>query len=140
MNRMDQPISSALIQLCRAHRKTAESKLNVIGLYAGQEAILLCLLKSNGLSQSDLTAQLGVDLSTTTKAITRLEKAGFVERRADPEDGRVSRVYVTAAGQRAEADIRRIWDEIEAQLTEGLSDTERVVLQRLLPHLLNNLT
>jgi MarR family transcriptional regulator, organic hydroperoxide resistance regulator len=137
---MDQPITYTLIQVCRAHRKAIESRLNAIGLYAGQEAILLCLLESNGLSQSDLTNRMGVDLSTMTKAVTRLERAGFVERRTDPDDGRVSRVYITTTGQRLESDIRQIWREIEDKLTEGLSDTERMILQRLLPHLLQNLS
>lgn len=99
---MNYSISTKLIQLCRAHRKIAESKLNEIGLYAGQEAILLCLFESDGLSLSELANSLGVEAPTMTKAVARLEKGGFVARQPDPEDGRISRVYITDAGQQLE--------------------------------------
>lgn len=133
------PISTLLIQLCRAHRKTAESHLNAIGLYAGQEAILLLLLAQEGLSQSELAGALGVEAPTMTKAVTRLEKAGLVERRPDPEDGRVSRVYLTESGRGLEDDIHAVWSAIEAQVTGGLTEVEQALLQRLLPQMRDNL-
>ena len=136
---MDYPISRNLIALCRAHRKTAERQLYDVGLHAGQEAILLRLVKREGLSHSELAGELGVEAPTVTKAIQRLEKAGFVKRQPDPVDGRVSRVYLTDAGRQLEPEIREIWKSIEGRLTLGLSAAEKLLLQRMLSDLLTNL-
>ena len=136
---MTDSISNTLIQLCRAHRKIAETKLNAVGLYAGQEAILLRLLQSEGVSQTELAEDLGVEAPTITKAVNRLEKVGVVVRRPDPLDGRVSRVHLTDAGRELEDDIHEIWSGIEAQLVAGLSEAEKLLLQRLLLQLLRNL-
>ena len=136
---MNPTISNLLIQLCRAHRNTAERELNEIGLYAGQEAVLLSLMAEDGLSQGKLANALGVEAPTITKAINRLARGGFLERRPDPEDGRMSRVYLTAEGRELEDRIREIWDGIEHRLTEGLSEAEKALLQRVIPHMRDNL-
>ncbi|XXV34779.1 MarR family transcriptional regulator [Sorangium sp. So ce1504] len=63
------------------------------GLQPGQDVLLRQLCQSDGLSQSALIERLGVEPPTVTKALGRLEKAGLVVRRRDPNDARVSRVY-----------------------------------------------
>lgn len=136
---MKPTVSNHLIQLCRAHRNLAEQRLNQIGLYAGQEAILLVLLQQDGLSQSEVGERLGVEAPTVTKALKRLQKAGFVRREADRDDRRVSRVYLTAEGRRLGPQITQIWTEIEAQLVQGVSEAETLLLLRLLEQLQRNL-
>ena len=136
---MDNSLSATLIHLCRAHRNLAESRLNALGLYAGQEAILLRLMEEEGPSLGELAGALGVEAPTMTKAVQRLEKGGFVRREADPEDARVSRVYLSPTGRRLGPEITAVWQAIEAQLTAGLTDAERVLLQKLLEQLVDNL-
>ncbi|MCA9970333.1 MAG: MarR family transcriptional regulator [Anaerolineales bacterium] len=137
---MNESISQLLIHVCRAHRRTAEFRLNEIGLYAGQEAILLHLIQHDGLSQTELAQALGVEAPTVTKSLARLVKAGYVRRQRDPVDGRIWRVYITPQGRKLEQAIRAIWTEIEAQVSSGLSDTEQIVVKRLLAQMLANLS
>ncbi|MDX1616796.1 MAG: MarR family transcriptional regulator [Candidatus Promineifilaceae bacterium] len=136
---MTHSLGSQLISLCRAHRKILESELNEIGLYAGQEILLLRLLDLDGQSQSELALSLNVEAPTMTRVITRLERVGLVQRRADREDKRVSRVFLTERGRQLEDDIHQIWDRIEAQLSSGLSEAEVLLLQRLLTTMRANL-
>ena len=49
---------------------------------------------------SQLAAYYGVDNSTITPRLQRLEREGVVSREADPEDGRAALVRITPAGQR----------------------------------------
>lgn len=133
-------ISHLLIQICRAHRYNAEIALNALGLHTGQEMILFQLWEKEGITQSQIAETLCVEAPTVTKMLQRLEKSGFVERRPDPDDGRVSRVYLTSAGKSLEEPVQAVWKQLEAQTIAGLSDMEQGLLKRLLLQIQANLT
>src|SRR3954453_2025524 len=50
---------------------------------------------------SALAAHAGVDVSVVSRQVATLEKAGYVERRPDPRDGRASLIGLTPAGAAA---------------------------------------
>jgi DNA-binding MarR family transcriptional regulator len=82
-----------------------------------------------------LTTEEQVTQSAVTQIVTRLERDGLVERRADPTDGRAVLVHLTAAGaqvidgRRAER-ISRLTD-----LADGLTPQERTTIAAALPAL-----
>lgn len=79
-------------------------------------------------TMGELSRRLMVTKGSITDVIGRLETAKLVERRKDPEDARVQRVYLTPKGRRlAEAMIpaHNEW------LAELLRDFGRADLQRL---------
>ena len=90
--------SFALAKVCRAHRAHVGELLAEHGLHVGQEMVLVELWHDNGLRGGDLAERLGVEHPTITKMLRRLEACGLVERRADPEDARSLRVYLTESG------------------------------------------
>ena len=71
--------------------------------------------------------------------IRRMEKTGFVERRQDPDDQRVSRVYLTEAGRAVQADVREVWHTLEKEAFADFSQEERILLRRLLLQIRENL-
>jgi DNA-binding MarR family transcriptional regulator len=131
-------IGYRILQIHRAHRNRAEAAFNELGLHTGQEWVLFQLWREDGLTQSALVNNLGVEPPTITKTIDRLEKAGLVERRTDPDDARVSRVYLTPAGCALEAPVKQVWDDLEAQTVQGLSEIEIALLRRLLDQIKHN--
>lgn len=132
-------IGFRILQIHRAHRNRAEAGFNELGLYTGQEWVLFQLWNKEGQTQTQLVSSLRVEPPTVTKTLDRLEKTGLVERRQDPDDARVSRVYLTPAGRVLEAKVRKVWDDLEALTTEGLSDVELALLRRLLDQIFQNL-
>jgi DNA-binding MarR family transcriptional regulator len=68
-----------------------------------------------------------------------MERSGFLERRSDPDDQRVSRVYLTDAGRDIRAAVERIWTELEQVTFEGFSDEERETLETYLERIHRNL-
>lgn len=128
------------IQVARAHRLAAESGLNQIGLHAGQEILLLHLGNQAGLTQSELAHLMNVEAPTITKMLQRMEAANLVERRPDPDDGRVTRVYLTAQGKALREPVVEVWQNLENQFLRGLSEMEQALLRRLFMQLLENLT
>jgi DNA-binding MarR family transcriptional regulator len=129
-----------LLQVHKAHRARAEAALNKLGLHTGQEMLLLRLWIEQGISQSQLAASMGVESPTATKMLQRMEHAGLIERRPDPEDARISRVYLTERGRALERPVLEVWKQLEAQTVAGLSATEQALLRRLLMQVSANLS
>jgi DNA-binding MarR family transcriptional regulator len=88
---------------------------------------------------TDLARRLRVQPATITKMLQRMEKAGFVERRPDPDDQRVSRVYLTEAGQAVQADVQQVWRRLEEEAFAGFTLEERAQLRRFFQRIRENL-
>jgi DNA-binding MarR family transcriptional regulator len=81
---------------------------------------LLVPLEQDGEQRcSALAGQVGVDVSVASRQVSALERAGYVQRRPDPIDGRASLIGLSDAGAAAlvhTRDVRSQW------ATEALSD------------------
>ena len=51
---------------------------------------------------------------------------------------RVSRIFLTDRGKEAIQQVRDVWKELELQTIKGLTTEERILLKRLLQHVLGN--
>ncbi len=140
MRQIQDYIGFQLLQIHKAHRQRAEAGLNKLGVHTGQEMILLQLWIEEGIPQSQLAASMEVEPPTATKMLQRMERAGLIERRPDPEDARVSLVYLTERGRALEQPVLDVWKQLEAQTVSGLSLTEQTLLHRLLLQMLTNLS
>ena len=137
---IEQGLGLLLVQICRAHRNLVAAALDEISVHVGQEHVVYRLAIEEGIAQSQLAEALCLDASTVTKMLLRLERDGVVERRADPEDRRISRVYLTAHGKALVRPVADIWSHVEARLVAGLTETEQALLRRLLMQVLTNLS
>jgi DNA-binding MarR family transcriptional regulator len=93
------PLSFATFALARAHRGFPAEQLRELGLHPGQELLLMQLLDRDGQTQSDLLDSVGLDHSTVSKSLTRMQGAGLVTRVADKDDKRAWRVWLTRKGR-----------------------------------------
>lgn len=132
-------IGGQLVRAEKAHERLGSEQLKSMGLYIGQEMLLLSLQSEDGMTQSQLASRNRLDLSTITKVVQRMERAGLVQRRADPDDARISRVYLTEQGRALCEPAWQMWLDLEQRLTAGLTEAERVLLHRLLATIAKNL-
>jgi DNA-binding MarR family transcriptional regulator len=121
----DYPVSFAIFALARSHRARAAQLLSDIGLFPGQEILLMKLAEKEGEPQKSLCESFGLDHSTVAKSLTRLEKQGVIERRKCPGDGRVSQVYLTDKGRQTQAAISAVWAELEEMTIRDLTADEQ---------------
>jgi DNA-binding MarR family transcriptional regulator len=133
------PLSHAIVRLARVHRVQAAHLLRDLGLYPGQELMLMRLWERDEQPQGELAKLLGVDASTATKTLQRLETAGVVTRCAAPTDRRSVIVSLTDAGRELAARIATVWGELEERTTAGFSEDDKRVALRLLERLEENL-
>lgn len=94
-------------------------------LSAAQLSTLKMLLEAaddGGLRVGEVARNLGVKVPSATEQIIKLERAGLVQREADPSDSRAVRVTLTGEGRAAveSANARRnaVMAEILGALTE----------------------
>lgn len=132
-------ISHLIARISRAHWSAAAPLLGNLGLYPGQELLLMRLWESDGQSQSDLAHGLRLDASTVTRTVQRLERQGLVHRGASLTDGRSVIVRLTEAGRRLQGPVEDAWSELEAQTTRGMSERQRTEVLRLLRRIERNL-
>ncbi|MER5197293.1 MarR family winged helix-turn-helix transcriptional regulator [Streptomyces sp. NPDC002755] len=125
--------------MARAHRATAGQLLRRIGLYARQALLVMRLWEAGPQRQSLMIRHPGLDPSTVTRMVQRLEQAGFVTRTADPEDRRAVLVEATSAGEALRGEVDRVWQELERRTLAGLNDVDQTQLARLLARLEGNL-
>ena len=128
-----------LVQICRLHHARAHTLLEAWGLYCGQPSMLRALWEKEGLTHGELAARLHVQPATVTKMVQRMEKAGFVERGPDPEDQRVSRVYLTDAGRAIQTEVKQVWRALEDETFDGFTLEECALLRRFLLQMRENL-
>jgi DNA-binding MarR family transcriptional regulator len=124
----------------RAHRNAVAARLAEIGLHVGQEMLLLRLWDADGRSQVDLARDMGVEPPTVAKAVGRLERAGLLERRPDPADRRVTRIWLTEAGRALREPVARRWAEVEEMMFAEVGDAEIGQLREVVRRMARNLS
>jgi DNA-binding MarR family transcriptional regulator len=110
----------------------ASDLLRPLGLYAGQELLLLRLRERDGCSQQDLVEAMGLDHSTVTKMLQRLERAGMVTREPSASDRRATLVRLTPEGRLLCGKVEDIWTQLEEATVGRLSSSQRQQLRQLL--------
>ena len=118
------PLSAAIFQLARAHRAYAAELLREHGLHPGQELVLLHLLEQDHRSQGALLEAVGLDHSTLSRSLSRMEAAGLVRRRPSEQDRRAVVVSLTPKGERLRQPLHDVWAQLERTTTQGLSGQE----------------
>ncbi|MEU9190488.1 MarR family winged helix-turn-helix transcriptional regulator [Streptomyces sp. NPDC048484] len=118
------PMSYAIFQLARAHRAYAAALLREMDLHPGQELLLMHLLDRDGQTQSELLDSVGLDHSTVSKALRRMQDAGLVIREPAAHDRRVMVVHLTDKGRAMREPIAALWQALEETSARNLSEQQ----------------
>jgi DNA-binding MarR family transcriptional regulator len=103
------------------------------GLSLTAAATLATLERSGPCRLTWLATREGVTQPAMTQLIARLQDAGLVDREADPADGRVVQIRITAEGRAVLAHRRAVRADRLTGLLERLSPDEREALAAALP-------
>src|SRR5579871_1458206 len=82
--------------VARLWGKRFDQRARSLGLNRAQCKLLGYLVRNEGIHQSGLAELLEVEPITMVRLLDRMQEAGWVERRADPADRRVYRLYLAA--------------------------------------------
>jgi DNA-binding MarR family transcriptional regulator len=102
----------------RAFQRLLERRIAAYGVTRGQWYFLRVLWMTDGLSQRELSARVGMMEPTTVIALRSMERAQLIRRLRADDDRRKMRVFLTAKAKRLRDELltlaRGITDEAEA--------------------------
>ncbi|MBZ5761334.1 MULTISPECIES: MarR family winged helix-turn-helix transcriptional regulator [Rhizobium] len=96
---LDDQLCFSLYAASIAVNRTYKPMLDSMGITYPQYLVLSALGQEDGLTVGAIAERLGLDSSTITPPVKRLEAAGLVERRRSKVDERQVHVWFTHAGQ-----------------------------------------
>lgn len=127
----DEYIGYVLSDVARLIRTVFDRRVRDIGLTRAQWLVLTRLYRRPGASQTELADMLEIDRASAGRMIDRMQKNGWVERRADSEDRRINRLYLTTDARRAHKDMWAIAEATVDDALAPLSVAEREQFTRL---------
>jgi len=108
----------------RLRRVVVDRSLKPLGITRSQWWVLAFLSRRDGMTQTALAADLDLTKVAIGGLLDRMEDAGFVERRADRNDGRARRVYLTRAGAKMVNTIRESVESIELEILSRVPEEQ----------------
>ena len=133
-------LGRTLAYVCRIHHARLHALLESLGLYRGQTPLLFALWRQDGQTHSELAHRQHVKPATISRMIQRMEKNGFVERRPDADDQRVSRVFLTTHGREIRTSVQEVFAQIETEMLKGFTKEECEFLSDLLLRINQNMS
>jgi DNA-binding MarR family transcriptional regulator len=100
-----------LTQVIGARDRRLVSALKGFGLRVPEYRVLAALYARRRCSMSELADLSSIDRTTLTRTVDRMQGSGWLTRLGDAEDMRVTRLALTAAGEKLFA---RIWPAVDA--------------------------
>jgi DNA-binding MarR family transcriptional regulator len=120
-------IAFEVAQVARQFRTLTSRSLSTVGLYGGQEGVMMALGEEDGLTAGAIASGLGVKPPTITRTITRMEAQGLLTRKGG-DDGRQTTVWLTEEGR---AKLESVETASQSVLETAFSDMDDKQRRRL---------
>ena len=136
---VEREIGFNISDVARLLRTYVDQRAREYGMTRAQWAALARVERSEGLKQTELAEILDLQPITLTRLVDRLCDSGLMERRADPDDRRVKRLYLTPAAQPVLEAMSRLGRDIMETVLTGLEPAARELLAAYLLTMKSNL-
>src|SRR3974390_2016977 len=105
---IEREVAFHINDVARLLKTYADQRARDLGMTRAQWVVLARVESVEGLKQIELADTLDLQPITLTRLIDRLCDSGLIERRSDPDDRRVKRLYLTPAAGRVLDGLARI--------------------------------
>ena len=124
-------IAFTIMDVARLLKTYADQRARQFGISRAQWAVLIRIERTEGLKQSELAELLDLQPISLTRLLDRLADNGLIERRADPNDRRANRLYLTAAAKPLLTRLTELGGDMMETVLHGLDEKsiERMLKQ-----------
>jgi MarR family transcriptional regulator for hemolysin len=136
---IERDLAFLLSDAARLLRTCADQEARRFGMTRAQWGVLFRLQRNEGLKQSELADLLEVQPITLTRLIDRLCDNGLIERRSDPNDRRVKRLFLTPAAKPVLEKVTAAAETMMASVLAGLEPASREAMRASLTIMKRNL-
>ena len=113
-----------------------KKRLKPFGLTNIQHLVLEGLWYEQGMTAAEVGKLLILDKATLSGVLERMVDGGWVEKRQDPQDKRVNRLYTSTKANRMKPELIAVRKEANEALLAGFSTEEQLLFKRLLKDLI----
>ena len=128
-----------LEEVPRVLRKAFDEAIAQFGLSRTQWRALAYLIKTEGMTQTELAQCLELERATIGLTIDHLEKLEFVERRAAEDDRRVWRIFLRPKAIEIIPELRKEADAVYRKMFKGISSANIAIIRTALEKMVGNL-
>ncbi len=136
---LDRSLGFLLHDISRLLRRRFDTRARALELTRAQWSVLIHLYRNEGITQTALADILEVEKITLCRLLDRLEEAGWVERRAHPNDRRAKCLYLTEKIYPVQEQMRAISQAVRDEAYAGMSLQEQDELINTLTRIKLNL-
>lgn len=124
--------------IARALDSISNMEFKELELTKGQYLYVVRICENPGIIQEKLAEMIKVDRTTAARAVQKLEKNGFVEKRPDEKNRKIKRLYPTEKGKNVYPFIIRENEHSNSVALTGFSEEEATVILHLLERVRKN--
>jgi DNA-binding MarR family transcriptional regulator len=139
MSNLERDILREIGAVTRCINSISDIKYKNINLQKGQFIFLIRVCENPGINQRDLSKLLKVDKTTTAKAIQKLINVGYIERKEDPSDKRIWRLYPLQKALDAYDYITKEENRVNKDYYNNFDKEEKKLVYNLLKKLRENI-
>ncbi|HEY5563528.1 MAG TPA: MarR family transcriptional regulator, partial [Clostridiaceae bacterium] len=122
----------------RQHHQ-GDSNARELNIGRGQGHLLGILLAQDGITQKELSAQMQIRPASLGELVDKLELSGYVQRRVNENDKRVSNVFLKEEGRKLVNEVVKSRNSQVDKLFSGLSEEEKIQLSAIMEKLLSSI-
>jgi MarR family transcriptional regulator, organic hydroperoxide resistance regulator len=137
--RLERHLFFWLTQVMGSRDRRLGQALRPFGVRVPEYRALAALYARQRCSMSELADLASIDRSTLSRTVERMRKAGWLTRLSDADDMRVTRLALTAPGERLFARLWPAVDELNRAAVAGLPAPAVEALRRALSRMKTNL-
>lgn len=124
--------------IARALDSISNIEFKEFDLTKGQYLYLVRICENQGIIQEKLAEMIKVDRTTASRAIKKLEKNGFIERREDKYNKKIKKIFPTMKGENVYPKIKRENDYSNSVALAGFSEEEVESISHLIQRVRKN--
>jgi len=121
----DLTLGYLVLDVARLMSASFEARTRSIGITRAQWSLIGALVRAEGCNQAQLAELLQITPISLGRLIDRMEKAGWVERRAEAGDRRSYRLFLTDKAHAIRPALRKLSDETQEEALAALDPAQR---------------
>ncbi len=134
-------IRELLVRGEKARKQIFFPLLSDLGLTPGQgqAKILYHLQQEDRITQKELADRCRIDAAAMSRNIDKLEGLGLLVRESNPDCRRSFSICLTEKGYEEAGEIRKVFEQFEEIVSEGISQADIDVFYRVMEHMCANM-
>jgi MarR family transcriptional regulator, transcriptional regulator for hemolysin len=136
----DNSIGYKVYRTSRAFQKAFDLELrHKVGMTLSQWRVINVLISFNGITQKEIADKLELEAPSLIPMIDKLQSLGLIERRSDPKDRRINRIYLTKKAESLYESMHECGLSIIKSATKGIEHDQLNLVIKYLDMITNNL-